>query len=141
MSTPTLFDIEKALKHAELTWAQDPFRKVTGLPGKPTFDIDFTKNPATSYNEVSTFNGLTRSRSSGRAAGARIKNARQRQKPVTQRRPTTAAVNGPNTHSSSTESQPHRGRSRNDVQLIIHDEQPVETILWTPALLRHFDKK
>ena len=43
---PLTYDLEKALKHAELTWAQDPFRKTTGLPGKPIFDIDFSKNPS-----------------------------------------------------------------------------------------------
>ena len=42
--------LEKALKHAELTWAQDPFRKESSLPGKPTFDIDFSKNPAEQKN-------------------------------------------------------------------------------------------
>ena len=44
--TPVTYDLEKALKHAEITWAQDPFRKTVGLPGKPTFDIDFSKNQA-----------------------------------------------------------------------------------------------
>ena len=44
--SPVTYDLEKALKQAEITWAQDPFRKTSGLPGKPTFDIDFSKNPA-----------------------------------------------------------------------------------------------
>eukprot|EP00092_Neocalanus_flemingeri_P008533 GFUD01009192.1.p1 GENE.GFUD01009192.1~~GFUD01009192.1.p1 ORF type:complete len:990 (-),score=260.29 GFUD01009192.1:182-3151(-) len=45
------YDLKKTLKHAELTWAQDPFRQASSVPaGKPTFDIDFTKNPAGSNN-------------------------------------------------------------------------------------------
>eukprot|EP00092_Neocalanus_flemingeri_P008534 GFUD01009193.1.p1 GENE.GFUD01009193.1~~GFUD01009193.1.p1 ORF type:complete len:997 (+),score=276.17 GFUD01009193.1:23-3013(+) len=45
------YDLKKALKHAELTWAQDPFRQASSVPaGKPTFDIDFSKNPAGSNN-------------------------------------------------------------------------------------------
>ena len=39
------YDLEKALRHAELTWAQDPFGN-TDLFQKPVFDIDFSKNPA-----------------------------------------------------------------------------------------------
>eukprot|EP00092_Neocalanus_flemingeri_P058540 GFUD01069754.1.p1 GENE.GFUD01069754.1~~GFUD01069754.1.p1 ORF type:complete len:997 (-),score=272.36 GFUD01069754.1:175-3165(-) len=45
------YDLKKALKHAELTWAQDPFRQASSVPtGKPIFDIDFSKNPAGSNN-------------------------------------------------------------------------------------------
>jgi len=40
------YDIEKALSHAELTWAADPFRKLVSPNGKPDFNIDFTKNPS-----------------------------------------------------------------------------------------------
>jgi len=39
------FDLEKALTHAELTWAQDPFRKISNNIGRPLFNIDFSKNP------------------------------------------------------------------------------------------------
>ena len=42
------YSIEKALSHAELTWAADPFRNSVSKTGKPTFNIDFTKNPASS---------------------------------------------------------------------------------------------
>ena len=46
-----MYDLEKALKHAEITWAQDPFRKKSSIPGKPSFDIDFSKNPAEHKNQ------------------------------------------------------------------------------------------
>ena len=39
------YDLEKAIKYAEITWAADPFKKAATLPGNPTFDIDFSKNP------------------------------------------------------------------------------------------------
>ena len=42
------YSIEKALSHAELTWAADPFRNSVSKTGKPSFNIDFTKNPASS---------------------------------------------------------------------------------------------
>jgi len=35
-----------ALNAAQITWNQDPFRKITNSAGKPTFDIDYSKNPA-----------------------------------------------------------------------------------------------
>lgn len=40
------YDIEKALSHAELTWAADPFRKVVSKNGIPDFNIDFSRNPS-----------------------------------------------------------------------------------------------
>ena len=42
------YSIEKALSHAELTWAADPFRNSVSKTGRPSFNIDFTKNPASS---------------------------------------------------------------------------------------------
>jgi len=42
------FDI--AYKHAEVTWAQDPFRKSSDDIEGPTFDIDYTKDP--NYNSA-----------------------------------------------------------------------------------------
>ena len=38
--------LENALRHAELTWSRDPFRKLNISPRTPVFDIDFSKNPA-----------------------------------------------------------------------------------------------
>ena len=40
------YSIEKALSHAELTWAADPFRNTVSETGKPSFNIDFSKRPA-----------------------------------------------------------------------------------------------
>ena len=51
------YDIEKALSHAELTWAADPFRKLAPQ-GKPDFDIDFGKNPARSREAPRPLNAL-----------------------------------------------------------------------------------
>jgi len=42
------FDI--AYKHAEVTWAQDPFRKNSADAEGPKFDIDYTKDP--NYNSA-----------------------------------------------------------------------------------------
>jgi len=42
-----------ALNAAQITWNQDPFRKLQSADGKPKFDIDFSKNPTTSIkNEI-----------------------------------------------------------------------------------------
>ena len=39
--------VQAVLQQALLTWRQDPFRLHPSLlPGRPTFDIDFSKNPA-----------------------------------------------------------------------------------------------
>jgi len=43
------FDI--AFKHAEVTWAQDPFRKVNGQVDGPSFDIDYSKDPNYNSND------------------------------------------------------------------------------------------
>jgi len=54
LSAPA-YDLEKALKHAELTWAADPFRNQDQpLPGKPSFDIDYSKNTGGQQNTDNT---------------------------------------------------------------------------------------
>merc|ERR1711970_1182609 len=54
LSAPA-YDLEKALKHAELTWAADPFRNQDQpLPGKPSFDIDYSKNTGGQPNTDNT---------------------------------------------------------------------------------------
>ena len=45
-SYPPNYSLEKALRHAELTWSRDPFRNLNISPRTPVFDIDFSKNPA-----------------------------------------------------------------------------------------------
>ena len=106
---PLTYDLEKALKHAEITWAQDPFRKTTGLPGKPSFDIDFSKNPA-----APAFGPPLRS------------NPGPNFSPVSRRKISSnlrvGAPAGPQISSPSPSSDPSR--------------KPLETILWTPEQLR-----
>ena len=107
------FDLEKALEHAEKTWAQDPFRRITGLPGKPVFDIDFTKNPATSYNELAT--PLYDLRRAGRNKKKSVNHGRNDPQVSPSSRETLRA-------SSSTE--------------IFDVRKSIESFLWTPALLK-----
>ena len=109
VQTP-FFDLEKALEHAEKTWAQDPFRRITGLPGKPVFDIDFTKNPATSYNELAT--PLYDLRRTGREKNKSVNHGR-----------TSLRTNNPQV----------RATSKNE---FVDVRKPLETFLWTPALLK-----
>ena len=52
------YSIEKALSHAELTWAADPFRNSVSKTGKPNFNIDFSKNPASSQPPKQPFKQL-----------------------------------------------------------------------------------
>jgi len=60
------FDI--AFKHAEVTWAQDPFRRGSTIVEGPQFDIDYTKDP--NYNSddnegiVETFSNFGKEESS-----------------------------------------------------------------------------
>ena len=123
------FDLYLALQHAEKTWAQDPFRKLTGLPGKPTFDIDFSKNPAS--NEVTaTFanNGFR-----GNKGSLSTFNSKRRQTSKDQRRKYTEdneideplpANSFPSFNSNNSDKQIFKGNG------------PIESFLWTPALLR-----
>ena len=121
----SFYDLEKALEHAEKTWAQDPFRKLTGLPGKPIFDIDYSKNPATS-NEVSSIADLSRN-----IVPSKINNSRGRQKPVNQRGiPPRADVTAP-VSIIINQSDQSRISQRTD-------SEPIESFLWTPALLKQF---
>lgn len=117
VQTP-FFDLEKALEHAEKTWAQDPFRRITGLPGKPVFDIDFTKNPATSYNELAT--PLYDLRRAGRNKKKSVNPGR-----------TSLLTNDPQVIPSS------RGTLRASSNTEIFDvRKSIESFLWTPALLK-----
>merc|ERR1712032_987270 len=109
------FDLQRALEHAEKTWAQDPFRKIKGLPGKPVFDIDYTKNPATSYNELDT---------------TLYDLGRKRQKSENLVR-TSIKRNDPQIRQRSREN--HRSASNTE---FLDISNPLETFLWTPALLR-----
>ena len=93
----------------------DPFRKIKGLPGKPVFDIDYTKNPATSYNELDT---------------TLYDLGRKRQKSENLVR-TSIKRNDPQIRQRSRE---NPRSASNTVFLDIIN--PLETFLWTPALLR-----
>ena len=113
-----LFDLEKALEHAEKTWAQDPFRRITGLPGKPVFDIDYTKNPATSYNEL--VSPLYDLRSNGRNKKKSVNYGR-----------TSLITNDPQVSPSSRETL----RASSNTELF-DVRKSIESFLWTPALLK-----
>ena len=132
--SPLYYDLEKALRHAELTWAQDPFRKSSGLPGKPSFDIDFSKNPAAksrgtpppplpmrSHSDpIPSPSRQTRRKLSTNVRG---QSPPQRQSSPTRQSPPPKSPKSPPQTSSSA------GRSR----------RPLESLLWTPALLRTAD--
>ena len=108
--TPLTYDLEKALKHAEITWAQDPFRKTTGLPGKPVFDIDFSKNPAAP------------------ASGPPL---RRRPGPLSRRGNISA-----NSRVSAPAPAPAEPQISSPSPSSDRSRKPLETILWTPEQLR-----
>jgi len=107
LSAP-FYDLEKALKHAELTWAADPFRNQDQpLPGKPSFDIDYSKNTG---GQEKTDNTEKRF-------------AQQEEETVNTREITRTEYDTP-VHSLDEYDE------QDNIELV-----PIEALTWTPALL------
>ena len=107
LSAP-FYDLEKALQHAELTWAADPFRNQDRpLPGKPSFDIDYSKNTGGQENTDNTEKRF----------------AQQEEETVNTREITRTEYDAP-VHSLDEYDE------QDNIELV-----PIEALTWTPALL------